>query len=284
MIKNPYSAKPVRITATGEVIFTNQDYLEVKANQVQCEAYGYTYDKVSGTCIAFRNNTHLERNLSNINNKINGAGNTTERGTNIVQINGTNNTTKGFNNNCFINGSNNEIATLVRESMVVGMRGQATSNSSLVLTGNALPDALGERQNITIMWGAETTNGTTLEATISNTASTDDSVRYFEVPTNTIVVFQTETVGVRTGGTAAGSDGDFKAFIETGAAINKMGVVTVDKGRTTIANTGSMAGVICSVDASTKYLLQTVKGNNNKTIKWVTTMRLTQLKTLNATL
>ena len=99
-----YTIKPHQTTEIGEVFFTDGTNTEIRANQVQCEAYGYTYDKASGTCRAFRYNTNLNRNISNINNKINGPRNTTELGSNTVQINGSNNTAKGFNTNCFING------------------------------------------------------------------------------------------------------------------------------------------------------------------------------------
>ena len=66
-----YTIKPYRVTAVGEVRFTDGTNTELGANQVTCEAYGYTYDEASGTCRSFRYNTNLERNISNINNKNN---------------------------------------------------------------------------------------------------------------------------------------------------------------------------------------------------------------------
>ena len=105
-----YTVKPDRVTSLGEVLFTDGTNKNLMTNQITCEAYGYTYDRDSGTCTAFRYTTQLERNISNINNKFNGTGNSTELGSNNIQMNGRNNTTKGFNNNCFISGSDNEIA------------------------------------------------------------------------------------------------------------------------------------------------------------------------------
>ena len=121
-----YTVKPGRVTVTGEVLFTDGTN-EVLANQLQCEAYGYTYNNASGTCSAYRVNTNLPINVSNINNRINGAGNTTELGTNNVQINGTNNTTKGFNNNCLLNGSDNEIGNEVNNSLVAGSENEIST-------------------------------------------------------------------------------------------------------------------------------------------------------------
>ena len=136
-----YTIKPSRITPTGAVLFSDGTYSDIRANQVTCEAYGYTYDIASGTCIAFRRNTNLERNISNINNKNNGARNTTELGSNTVQINGTLNTTKGFNNNCFINGNANEIANGVDSATVVGSNGKALRDGEFVVGGGSAGDS-----------------------------------------------------------------------------------------------------------------------------------------------
>tara|TARA_R100000963_G_scaffold34503_1_gene28366 strand:- start:657 stop:1520 length:864 start_codon:yes stop_codon:yes gene_type:complete len=270
-----YTIKPSDITPLGQVMFTDGTNNEIRANQKQCEAYGYTYDRASGTCIAFRYNTALDRDINNINNKFNGVGNTTQFGTNTVQINGTHNKTEGLNNNCFINGSDNTIANGVNNSTVVGTLAEATATSSIVLGGNAVKDDLGERQNITVMFGTTTTDNTTTEAWLNNS----QVASYFEIPVNSVIAFQTETIGVRTGGSAAGSVGDFKAFIEVGAAVSDSGgAITVDKSRTTIANVGTTSGWVSNVVESGGNFVQTVKGANNRTIEWVTTMRITQLK------
>ena len=270
-----YIIKPFNITVLGEVIFTDGTNEEITPNQLQCEAYGYTYDKTSGTCSAFRYNTNIERTLSNINNKNNGPGNTTQLGTNTVQVNGTNNTTRGFNNNCFINGSNNEIANGVSNTNVTGTLGEATNTNSIVLGGNAANDSLGERQNITLMFGTETTDNSSVDSYLNNTVGS-----YFEVPLNTAITFQTETVAVRIGGTGGGSLGDFKAFIEVGAVVsNKSGVLTIDKSRTIIANSGTTSGWLSDLVVSGQNLVQQVKGANNRTIMWATTIRMTQIKT-----
>ena len=126
-----YTLKPSQISLIGEVLFTDGRDDDLRANQLTCEAYGYTYDSATGTCRAFRFNTNLDRNISNINNKNNGAGNTTQLGSNTIQINGTRNTTRGFNNNCLINGSSNEIANSVDNATVLGALGEATATNSI---------------------------------------------------------------------------------------------------------------------------------------------------------
>ena len=104
-----FEVKPTRTIGDGTVIFTDGTN-EVRPNQLQCEAYGYTYDKASGTCSAFRYNTNLNRAFSNLSNVIKGAGNTTQTGTNNTLVMGESNTVAGLSRNNLIIGSNNEIS------------------------------------------------------------------------------------------------------------------------------------------------------------------------------
>jgi|TARA_R110002012_G_scaffold7540_3_gene35183 ribosomal protein S4E len=271
-----YTIKPYEVYSNGEVVFTDGTNNEIRANQTQCEAYGYTYDRASGTCSAFRHNVALNRNMSNENNKFNGVGNTVELGGNTIQINGTDNTTQGLNNNCFINGNSNTIANSINNATVVGTLAEATATNAFVVGGNTIGDDLGTRQNITLMFGAQTISNVVIDATLSNTKVAPFN---FEIPLNSIITFQTETVAVRTAGSGAGSVGDFKAFIETGAAVcNSSGAITLDKSRTTIANSGTTTGWTSDIVVSGTSFIQQVKGANNRTIEWATTMRITQLK------
>mgnify|MGYP003665209473 FL=1 len=272
-----YTIKPFAVSTLGDVIFTDGTNNNISANQVQCQAYGYTYDRATGTCSAFKYNANLTRNVEDINNKFNGVGNSTQLGSNTIQINGTNNTTEGFNNNCFISGINNTIANGINNATVVGTLAEATATNSIVLGGNSDGDALGTRQNITLMFGVQTTNNVATNTSLSNTTV---GQRNFEIPLNSIITFQTETVAVRTGGSGGGSVGDFKAFIETGAAVcNSAGAITLDKSRTIIANVGTTSGWLSDVVVSGTSFVQQVNGANNRTIEWATTMRITQLKT-----
>ena len=267
-----YTIKPYEITSLGGVIFTDGTNNAIQPNQSQCEAYGYTYDRASGTCSAFRYNTNLERTLNNINNKNNGSGNTNQLGANTIQVNGTLNTTRGFNNNCFINGSSNEIANGVNNATVFGLKGEATATNSIVLGGNAAPgDTLGERQSITLMFGTTTTTNATVDSYLNN-----DGESFFEVPINSIIAFQTQTIAINVGGTA-GAIGDYKFWTEQGAAISdRAGTVKVTKTRTTVANNGTVG--VPDVTATGTVFSQKVTGANNRTIEWVTTMRITELK------
>ena len=267
-----FTVKPASISALGDVTFTDGTN-DVTPNQLQCEAYGYTYNQVTGTCSTFRYNTNLNRAVANENNKTFGTGNSTQTGTNNTLVMGENNTIRGLSRNSIITGNQNEIANGVNNANVSGTLGEATADNSIVLGGNAGTDSLGERQSITVLYGTETTDNSTVDSYLNNTTDS-----YFTIPDNTIVAFQTETVAVRIGGTGAGAVGDFKAFTETGVAINKSGVLSIDKTRVTIANSGSTSGWISDITVSGTNLVQTVKGANNRDIMWATTIRMTQLK------
>ena len=212
-----YTIKPHRTTGLGEVIFTDGTNTEIRANQVQCEAYGYTYDKASGTCRAFRYNTNLNRNISNINNKINGPRNTTELGTNTVQINGTNNTTKGFNNNCFINGSNNEIANGVNNSTVVGVGGKSDRQGEFVVGGgdNTIGATETNRKVSVVNLSGTTSDNTPTYLTVNG-----DGSNFINIKNNSIVGFEIYITRFETGG-SSGTAGNYSYR-------NIKGVVRID--------------------------------------------------------
>ena len=268
-----FDVKPKYTSPIGIVTFTDGTN-DIVPNQLQCEAYGYTYNKANGTCSTFRYNTSLDRSFSNESNKLQGTGNTTETGTNNTYIIGENNTVKGLSRNNIVVGNQNEIANGVNNANVFGTLGEATADNSIVLGGNASADSLGERQSITLLFGTQTTDNTVSDSFLNNTSGS-----YFAIPENTIIAFQTETVAVRIGGTGGGNNGDFKAFIETGVAINESGTLSIDKSRSTIANTGTTSGWTCDLTVSGTNLVQTVKGANNRTLMWATTIRMTQIKT-----
>ena len=270
-----YTLKPYEITPTGGVLFTDGRDNDLIANQVTCEAYGYTYDEASGTCSAFRYNINLDRNISNINNKLNGPRNTTELGSNTIQINGTLNTTKGYNNNCLINGSNNEIAHSVNNATVLGSLGEATATNSIVLGGNASGDNLGERQGIQLIYGRQTTNNSTQSSYLNNTTG-----KFFEVPENAIIYFHAETIAVRVGGSSgSGAVGDYGSWVERGVVINKSGTLSIQRERDTIKTSGTVTNWRILASTSGTDFLLTVRGQTNMTLEWVCNVNITQIKT-----
>lgn len=268
-----FTVKPLSVSAIGVVSFTDGTR-EITPNQLQCEAYGYTYNKAEGTCSIFRFNTNLIRSFNNSNNSTKGAQNVTETGTNNTLIMGESNTVKGFSRNNIIIGSNNEIANGVNNANVFGTFGEATADNSIVLGGNATTDSLGKRQAIQLIYGTQTTDG--IDAYSYLNGITDS---FFVVPENTAIMFEADILAVRVGGTGAGAVGDFKTWIETGVVINKSGELSVDSSTISHSNSGSTGGWdAVSTVSGTNYIMS-VEGAADKTIDWVSNIRFTQLKT-----
>ena len=268
-----FDVKPLSTSSLGIVIFTDGTNAVIP-NQLQCEAYGYTYDKASGTCSIFRFNTNLNRSFSNESNKIQGANNTTETGTNNTQIIGENNTVKGLSRNNIVVGSNNEIANGVNNANVYGTLGEATADNSIVLGGNASTDNLAERQSIHLMYGTQTTAGGTVDSYLNNISG-----NYFTIPDNTAMYFHADVLAVRVGGTSEGSTGDFASYVERGVVINKSGTLSISRERDAIKSSGVVSAwrPTATVDG-TNFIID-VRGATDATIEWASNIRFTQIKT-----
>ena len=63
--KRGFTLKPYYIDRAGYVTFTDGTSTGLMANQNTCEAYGYRFDKASGTCTAFRENPQINRAFAN---------------------------------------------------------------------------------------------------------------------------------------------------------------------------------------------------------------------------
>ena len=192
-----YTIKPSEITGTGEVLFTDGRNSNLRANQLQCGAYGYTYDVATGTCNAF-------------------------------------------------------------------------------VFNNAPTDRLEERQSIQLMYGVQTTTGATVDSYLNNIAD-----NYFTIPRNTVMYFHADVIAVRTGGTSAGSVGDYSSWVERGV-ISRIGDadVSVQRERDAIKSNGTTTlwRPTASVTGASTFIMQ-VRGAANTTIEWATTIRITQLQT-----
>jgi hypothetical protein len=268
-----FTVKPLSVSALGVVSFTD-GAREITPNQLQCEAYGYTYNKAAGTCSIFRFNTNLNRSFNNSNNSTKGSQNVTETGTNNTLIMGESNTVKGFSRNNIIIGSNNEIANGVNNANVFGTFGESTADNSIVLGGNAGTDILGKRQAIQLLYGVQTTGADAVDSYLNGITGS-----YFVVPENTAIMFEADILAVRVGGTGAGAVGDFKTWIETGVVINKSGRLSVDSSTISHSSSGTTGGWdAVSTVSGTNYIMS-VEGVEDKTIDWVSNLRFTQLKT-----
>ena len=268
-----YIVKPNSISGLGVVTYTDGTN-EVVPNQLQCEAYGYTYNKVLGTCSIFRYNTNLNSAVANENNKTYGAGNSTQTGTNNTLVMGENNTVRGFSRNSIITGNQNVISNGINNANVSGTLGEATADNTKVLGGNAFDDSLGERQSTQLLYGLQTTDGGNTLSFLNNTTDS-----YFAIPDNTVMYFHADVVAVRVGGTAAGAVGDYGSWVERGVIINKSGVLSINRERDTIKSNGTTTGWQPTGTTSGTSFAMRVRGATNMIIEWASDIKFTQIKT-----
>ena len=268
-----FDVKPLSTSPTGIVTFTDGRY-DITPNQLQCEAYGYTYNQADGTCSIFTFSTNLSSSFSNASNKIEGTGNTTETGTNNTYILGENNIVKGLSRNNIIVGNNNEIANGVNNANVYGTLGQATADNSIVLGGNVAADLLGERQSIQVIYGTQTTNGTNTISYLNNTTD-----KLLAVPENSAMYFHADVIALRVGGTGTGNLGDYASFVERGVIINESGSLSINRERDAIKSNGTVTGWQPTGIVSGTNFAMRVRGATDVTIEWCSNITFTQIKT-----
>ena len=268
-----FTVKPKSTSALGIVTFTDGTN-DIPPNQLQCEAYGYTYDRASGTCSAFKYNTNLNRGVANENNKTYGSGNSTETGTNNTLVMGDNNTIRGLSRNNIIVGNQNEIANSVNNAFVYGTLGEATADNSIVLGGNAPTDNLSERQSIHLMYGTQTTAGGTVASYLNNVTGS-----LFAIPENTAMYFHADILALRVGGSATGSAGDFLSWVERGVIINKSGTLSIERERDTIKGSGNHTNWRPTAAIDGTNFVMNCRGATDMTIEWASNIRFTQIKT-----
>jgi hypothetical protein len=265
---NGYSVKPASVDSLGIVSFTDGTNA-VTPNQKQCEAYGYTYDRASGTCKAFTYSTSLEKSLNNQSNYVRGANNTTETGTNNTHIMGESNTVKGLSRNNIIVGSNNEIANGVNNAAVFGNYGLAQRPGEVVIGGGGFSGkGKGYAQSSVITLTGITTNATPTSLYVNGDSATIIIARNGNVFTG----FEANTVGIRTGGTNPSGAVNDRIFLKTTGIVYG---ASVNQSITTLGSSGTISGWDAQIEIfDGLYIVFRVTGATNMNINWSCTLKL----------
>lgn len=264
--KRGFSLKPDNINAVGVVTFTDGTNTALMANQRTCEAYGYRFDRASGTCTAFRTNPQINRAFANKSISQTGTGNTIGSHTQNGRIIGTDNVLAGTNNNTLIVGSNNEIAYGINNAIVLGSNGKAIRDGEVVISSGD-----GIAQNTTFFLNGTTTDASSTALFINgNTAVTtiarDSDTCYFY--TIDINVF-------RTGG-ASGSGSVFdRAFYTLRGMIND---ANFDQTLTTNEARGTVVGWSGAIAVTGADMQLKVVGTAAMNLKWTATANFNSMK------
>ena len=222
-----FSVKPTSISGLGVVTFTDGTN-DVRPNQLQCETYGYTYDKATGTCTTFRYNANLGRNINNVNNTIRGSQNTTETGVNNTQIMGERNTVRSLSRNNLIVGNNNEIASGISNTTVLATNGEVRTQAEFAIGGGkqSISDSTDaatyvSRRKTSVIELA----GVTIDNTATNLTVQGDGSSYISVKPNSIIGYDIYITRLELGG-SSGTAGKYSYRNIRGAVqINQVGLM-----------------------------------------------------------
>tara|TARA_R110000851_G_scaffold199385_2_gene350421 strand:- start:12 stop:863 length:852 start_codon:yes stop_codon:yes gene_type:complete len=271
-----FTVKPSAISVLGVVTFTDGTN-DITPNQLQCEAYGYTYDQASGTCSTFRYNTNLNRSFDNVNNSIQGSRNSTETGTNNTLVMGESNTVKGFSRNNIISGSGNEISNGINNSKISGKMGKVIRQGEVVLGGGSYNIGAGYTQSSKIQLSTKTTT-----ATPTNLYVQDIVGEYITLQNNSLLGYEIYLTRLETGGTS-GVAGEFSYQNYKGAVrCDNSGVLTIyTHSIKTIARDGAL-GTMAIIDTTTSSIPSVtiqVTDRANVNNLWTATVYLHELAT-----
>jgi len=273
--KKGFKVKPKATNRLGEVTFTDGTH-DFPPNQLQCEAYGYKYDKTLGVCSAFKYINKVNTLLNNKTNIVRGG--EALVGTVNSFLNGEGNITKGDNRNAFITGQESEIDTGIDNSSVIGGKmGKALRQGEVVLGGGSFSLGAGYTQSSKIQLSGTTTNNSATNLKVQNIDG-----EYITLQTNSIVGYTLYLTRLETGGDS-GVAGNYSYKLQRGAIrTDRSGVITITVGITRNTAKLGVNGSFSIVDSTTGGIPSVtveVSDRNNITNLWSATIYLHELRT-----
>ena len=209
---NGTNVKPYSVDEVGNVHFTDGTNNNIRPSQFICESYGYRYDTVSGSCMAFAVDPNLPMQMSGKNNLSRGSNDIGLKTDNGVLI-GNNNTTN-INRNVLVVGTGHELESYFNNSSVLGgSRAIITRDSEIAIGGG--------KQTFTQVDGEDTfttssrrqtstieLSGTTMDNTATNLTVQGDGSSYINVKANSIIGYDIYITRLELGG-SSGTAGNY---------------------------------------------------------------------------
>jgi hypothetical protein len=281
-----YSVQPAAALESGQILFTDGTNT-MFPNQQQCEAYGYKYDKVTGTCSAFTPTMSIPESVKKQHNNIQGNGNSVETGTSNSYIMGESNTIKGLSRNNIVGGSKHEIQNSINNAALFGINADATRQSQFAIGGGdnrittSGTSVFGDRQVSIVNLSCVTTDNTTTNMTVNN-LGTD----YINVKNNCILGWEIYITRLEVAGSSA-TRGNFSYRNQKGVVrINDSYSMTFTVGFDRNIGKLGVNGTYAMADVSTsdvKAITIQVGDRNNVTNIWSATVYLHELISTNVT-
>ncbi len=203
---NGTNVKPYSVDEVGNVHFTDGTNNNIRPSQFICESYGYRYDTVSGSCMAFAVDPNLPMQMSGQNNLSRGSNDIGLKTDNGVLI-GNNNTTN-INRNVLVVGTGHELESYFNNSSVLGgSRAIITRDSEIAIGGGkeTFTQVDGD-DTFTISSRRQTStielSGTTMDNTATNLTVQGDGSSYINVKANSIIGYDIYITRLELGGSS----------------------------------------------------------------------------------
>ena len=273
--KRGFNVKPKETNAVGEVTFTDGTH-DFPPNQLQCEAYGYTWNPALGTCTAFRYSNKVATLLNDRTNSLRGG--TAKVGTFNTFLNGESNVAEGDNRNVLITGQEGETSIGINNGSIIGGRlGKIIRQGEVVLGGGSFNIGAGYTQSSKVQLSGTTTDNTATNLTVQNLTS-----EFITLQTNSIVGYTMYLTRLETGG-ASGTGGNYSYRLQRGAIkIDRSSAITITVGLTRNVAKIGVNGTFSIVDSTTDGIPSVtieVTDRNNVNNLWSATVYLHELRT-----
>ena len=271
-----FDIRPKSISQDGVVTFTDGTN-NVVPNQVQCEAYGYTYDVLTGTCRIFRFKGNIQGNITRETNKIEGNNNILGSQTDSSFISGQDNRINGYSRNNIITGTQNQISSNINNATVLGING-----SEFALGGglNSINSgaAFADRQMSVIQLSGYTTDNTATSLTVNNQGG-----NFINVRNNSIIGWEVFLTRLEVGG-SSGTAGKFSYRLFQGATVvDNSYSMTFTTGFTRNIAKDGVNGTFAMIDSGSNTMTVQCTDRNNVNNIWNAIVYLHELTSTNIT-
>ena len=276
-----FDIRPKSISQDGVVTFTDGTN-DVVPNQVQCEAYGYTYDVLTGTCRIFRFKGNIQGNITRETNKIEGNNNILAAQTDSSFISGQDNRINGYSRNNIITGTQNQISSNINNATVLGINGRASRQSEFALGGglNSINSgaAYADRQMSVIQLSGYTTDNTATSLTVNNQGG-----NFINVRNNSIIGWEVFLTRLEVGG-SSGTAGNYSYRLFQGATVvdNSYSMTFTTGFTRNIAKVG-VNGTFAMIDSGSNTMTVQCTDRNNVNNIWNAIVYLHELTSTNIT-
>ena len=276
-----FDIRPKSISQDGVVTFTDGTN-NVVPNQVQCEAYGYTYDVLTGTCRIFRFKGNIQGNITRETNKIEGNNNILGSQTDSSFISGQDNRINGYSRNNIITGTQNQISSNINNATVLGINGRASRQSEFALGGglNSINSgaAFADRQMSVIQLSGYTTDNTATSLTVNNQGG-----NFINVRNNSIIGWEVFLTRLEVGG-SSGTAGKFSYRLFQGATVvDNSYSMTFTTGFTRNIAKDGVNGTFAMIDSGSNTMTVQCTDRNNVNNIWNAIVYLHELTSTNIT-